>query len=387
MTLATGPIAFAAIGDAEDPATWSGTPSHFLDAARAEGLRVAGLRFDLAATRTRGRLLRWGLARLVRFGAPRGLQYDRGFLDALWATVPAPAPGTVLVNCSQVFPDAIVQEGQYPLVFYLDQTLTQLFDYYDHAAHVAPDLRADVIARETAQYAQARAIIFQSRWAADDVLTHYGIDPARVHVVLPGANLDPVALATWDSTHTTPRHARIGALRLGFVGKDWERKGLDRLIRAVALARDAGAAVDLDVIGPEAAMLPAALRDVPGIRWLGFVDKRRDPARFLALLDGFDVGCLLSRREAGGISLRECARLGIPTLAPDTGGAPEYAVPGATTLIAPEAPDAVIAEAIVALATDPAYFARQRAAAWAARHDADWRTAARRFRAVLETIA
>ena len=218
------------------------------------------------------------------------------------------------------------------------------------------------------------------------MIEEYGVDPAKVHVVIPGANIDPATLATWDATHAAPRLETDGVLRLGFVGKDWQRKGLDRLIDALGIARTRGAEVELHVAGCDPATLPPALRDAAGVHWRGFIDKRQEPGRMTAFLDSIDIGCLLSSREAGGIALLEFARLGIPTLAPDTGGAPEYTVAGATSLIRPEAATDEIAEMIVTLAGDPARFAAQRRAAWDARLWADWRRSVGEIRVILDPL-
>lgn len=380
------PIQLVAMGDAEDVATWSGIPAHFLQAARIEGLPIDGLRCDLAAARAPLRNARWALGRLARLAAPRGLQYSDGFLRALWRTTPLPPAGAVLVNVTQVFPSHVARDPTYRLAFFIDQTLRQLFDYYEQGRHVARDIQRTAIAREQAQYRQAVAIIAQSRWAARNVIDAYGIAADKVHVVIPGANIDTATLAAWDAAHPVPRLDRPGPLRLGFVGKDWQRKGLHRLIGAVTLVRSQGTAVELHVVGTDRASVPAHLADAKGVQWEGFIDKAATPRRMTDFLDRIDVGCLLSSKEAGGFSLLEFARLGIPTIAPDTGGAPEYTVAGATSLIAPEADDATVAAAITALAADDARFAAQRQAAWDGRLWADWRRCAREVGAVLSRV-
>jgi glycosyltransferase involved in cell wall biosynthesis len=106
--------------------------------------------------------------------------------------------------------------------------------------------------------------------------------------------------------------------------------------------------------------------------WAGFIDKRRELARFLDTIADCDVGCLLSRAEAGGISLREFCRLGVPTIAPDVGGAPEYVLSRASDLVPPHAPDEVIASVITRLARDREELARRRRLAFERRHEASW---------------
>jgi glycosyltransferase involved in cell wall biosynthesis len=265
--------------------------------------------------------------------------------------------------------------------FYIDQTLEQLFEYYDFV--VSKSVRRDAIAREQAQYAAADGIICHSVWTATSVRNAYGIEDNKIQVVKCGANLDLAALNVWENATRDRSRQREGPLRAVFVGKEWKRKGLDRLIRAMRIARGRGAAVTLLVLGLDPMVLPADLARTPGVTSGGFVDKRNDPGRFIELLSGCDVGCLLSRAEAGGVSLREFCRLGLPTIAPDTGGSPEFVVPDATHLVSPEAPDEAIADILFALATNPDLLERQREAAWAARRDAGWDRAVTRLAQVL----
>jgi glycosyltransferase involved in cell wall biosynthesis len=217
------------------------------------------------------------------------------------------------------------------------------------------------------------------------VTRDYGVAREKVHVVLPGANLPAAALARWEAGAPPRRPPRCEGdpLRLVFVGKDWRRKGLDRLLRALPIAAARGASISLVVIGAAPVSLPAPLDRTPGVKWLGVVDKAADPARFIALIADADVGCLLSRAEAGGISLREFVRLGLPTITPDVGGAPEYVVPAATTLFAPDAPDTLIADRLVALAADRNRLERQREAAWTSRRAAGWDRSVAQLGAIL----
>ena len=43
------------------------------------------------------------------------------------------------------------------------------------------------------------------------------------------------------------------------------------------------------------------LRDVPGVEWVGFVDKHIALDHFIALVSECDVGCLLVRRKRAAL--------------------------------------------------------------------------------------
>ena len=100
-------------------------------------------------------------------------------------------------------------------------------------------------------------------------------------------------------------------------------------------ARRDGGKATLRVIGCSPNALPADLRDVDGVEWAGFVDKSKDSARYLHLVAECNIGCLLSRAEAGGIALREYHALGLAVIGPNTGGATEHMIPDASIAIEP----------------------------------------------------
>src|SRR5207248_1430848 len=123
------------------------------------------------------------------------------------------------------------------------------------------------------------------------------------------ANLDSAEYARWEIEeevrHRDDIEEKERPLRLVFVGKEWHRKGLDRLLRALRLARRSGANIMLRVIGCRRELLPQDLRDTDGVEWFGFIDKRTEAGRFLRAVSYCDIGCLLSRAEAAGIAVRE----------------------------------------------------------------------------------
>ena len=380
-------VFLASVGNAADPATFSGTPYHCLQAGVELGAIEGGLALETGGAAWRCDRWIWNLVRLATTGRYGGYQYGERFLERLWHRVEIP-PGAILVNFFQLFPNSVAADPRYRRWFYIDQTLHQLFTYYGFDSIVPKAVIEESVARERNQYHSADGVICHTDWVAQDVRCTYDVPAERVHVVPCGANLDLPALSVWEIAQRVRSEVDRAVqpdrpLRLVFVGKEWARKGLDRLLRALALARAAGAAAELLVIGVDRAELPADLAATSGVQWAGFVDKRREPGRFIDMVGACGVGCLLSRAEAGGMSIREFVRLGLPTIAPLTGGSPEFTVDGAAHLFAPEAPDGEIAEIIVRLATDADLLARERAVAWAARKSAGWDHAVRRISQII----
>ena len=366
----------AAVGDCNSPVTWSGIPYHFLQAARAEGLLDAGLPLATDGIGWKIHRVKWNFGRVIRGDHYGGFQYSDSFLEKLWSPVARLLPNNTVVNCFQLYPRSVVEDRTIRKWFFIDQTLTQLFDFYEQRSKIGRRVAKTAIALEHAGYQAAEGVIVHSRWAAASVMDDYGIPAERVRVVTPGANIDPDQYQCWEDEETKRRaenrQRETEALKLVFVGKDWKRKGLDRLLRALAIARRAGAKTTLRVIGCTRESLPSEFRSMEGVEWLGFLDKRTDANRFLRLVGECDVGCLLSHREAGGISFREYHALGLAVLGTNSGGAPEHMIANASMAVPTTATDEEIAKTVCSLERQKDDVMRLREVAWRHRRTVLW---------------
>lgn len=362
----------ACIGDCNDMSAYSGTPYHFLQTARTHGVLQDGLRLSVASGTWKIRRGSWNLRRALCGCGIGGYQYSAGFLEALWGREQRRLSGSVIVNCFQLYPPSVVHDRSIEKWFFIDQTLTQLFQNY--GGHVSSVAQRAAIEQERAGYHTARGVIVNSRYAARSVIEEYGVPAPLVHVVLQGANIDESAYRKWDLAEgNCERHrAPERPLRLVFVGRDWRRKGLDRLIRALAAMQKMGSKVSLRVIGCEPQDVPSELRAVPRIEWLGKIDKHRETPRFIRAITECDLGCLLSRAEAGGISIREFHALGLPVLGPNAGGAPEQLIAQASIAVHPGMPSSDVAELLFDLERNPGRLETLRQQAWKSRHLALW---------------
>jgi glycosyltransferase involved in cell wall biosynthesis len=188
-----------------------------------------------------------------------------------------------------------------------------------------------------------------SRWAADSVVEDYGVPDEHVHIVPGGANLREKDLP--DSVGTTAAE-NLQPLRLGFIGKNWQRKGLPFLLRVAESLEEQGIDVEVSAIGPEAS-------DLPNHRLLqteGFIDKDSDLPHFVEAVRSFHFGCLFSSIEAFGISNVECLRLGIPVLAFDVGGIPDTVPDDCGLLFASETHSDTVAERLVSFVDNPSRY-------------------------------
>ena len=306
-------------GDATDLATWSNIPFFLLQAGQSRGVLSSGL--VLRPERLRWHRMLWNLQQWLRTGRPGGFQYSNWFLHSLWCQAR-------LLPSSEGQPCRLL--SHYPLLppfpwpencevsFYIDATTRQVFDDYGAGFRIAPALKKAVLRREQLAYAAAKAVVTMSGWAAESVCRDYGIDPSRVHVVPGGANLDEQALAALPAASLPPAPSAQTPLRLGFLGKDWQRKGGPFVLALAEALQSFGIPAVVRAIGPSVADLP----NHPLLQPLGFINKRTEMAAFTRELRSWHFGTLFSSTEAYGISNRECLRLGVPVLASSIGGIP-----------------------------------------------------------------
>ena len=306
-------------GDATHLDTWSNIPYFLLQAGRSRQLFSAGLALHPEQLRWQRRL--WNLQQWLRTGHPGGFQYSSWFLRSLWrqaSQMPAleGQPRRLLSHYPLLPP--FPWPADWRVSFYIDATTRQVFEDYGAGSRISKAFQRVVLQRERAAYQASEAVITMSDWAAESVCSDYRIDPSRVHVVPGGANLDEQALIHLPATSPPPAPSAQTPLRLGFLGKDWQRKGGPFVLALAEALQRTGIPAVVRAIGPSAAELPSHQLLQP----LGFINKRTQMEAFTRELRSWHFGTLFSTSEAYGISNRECLRLGVPVLARAIGGIP-----------------------------------------------------------------
>ncbi|WP_144259536.1 glycosyltransferase family 4 protein [Methylocystis sp. ATCC 49242] len=210
----------AAVGDANDPKTWSGIPYFLLRAAKTQGLIEFGLKLDPYMDQNVRKI--WYLKQILRGRWPSGFQYSNEFLESMWSGKRF-AEKSSIINCFQLYPNSITHRTDISRWYYIDQTLQQMFDGYASDVSLSSSFRDEIVKREREQYRTAEGIIVHSRWCANDLERRYKIESGKIFKVVPGANLDEFKVRTILGNWRIEPHE---TLKLIFVGKDWKRKGL-----------------------------------------------------------------------------------------------------------------------------------------------------------------
>lgn len=213
-----------------------------------------------------------------------------------------------------------------------------------------------------------------------DDLVARGIPRERIAVVYPGV----------DATRFTPDATvpRGDPPRFVYVGRLKRYKGVEHLIRALAIARVTRPELSLDIAGsgddrPRLETLARELGQGEAVRFLGFVSE----AEKLALLRRAVANVFPSPKEGWGITVMEAAACGTPSIASDAPGLRDSVRDGETGLLVPHGEAEALARTMLALAGDPA---RVAALGVAGRQHAvrlSWDAAADRVEAHLADLA
>jgi UDP-glucose:(heptosyl)LPS alpha-1,3-glucosyltransferase len=206
---------------------------------------------------------------------------------------------------------------------------------------------------------RARAFACVSAGVADEMREHFPGLADRVVTIHNGVDTDVFAPCT-SARQVADRRAEIGvsqdALLAVFVGSEWERKGLEPALRAIALQPE----WTLAVVGSGDRPRYTALADELGVgaqvRWLGV---RPDVERVYQLADAF---VLPSSYETFSLVTFEAAATGLPVLATPVSGVSELIEDERNGFLIDRDPE-LIADRLRRLAEDPALRARLGSAA------------------------
>ncbi|MCA6107157.1 glycosyltransferase family 4 protein [Bradyrhizobium sp. CNPSo 4026] len=374
-------IAFATIGDASEVRFWSGTPFHMSKCLANEGHKVVNigplsapiLPLYKAYSKFCRTLRRRSLSPF--HAAPVVAQYAADAARKIRALSPdivfAPAGSTFAWSV----PDGV------PLVYASDATFRLVENYHPNYRNLSRAAREIAERLERSTIARADLVLYPSEWAAESAIRDYGADPARVHVIPWGANLEEPPDRTSVFECRKP-----GPCRLLFIGANWEEKGADVAVETLAELRGRGVEAELVICGctpPE----PVAQ---DGLTIIPYLDKnnREQRNRLDQLYRDADFFLLPTRADCYGIVFCEAAAHGVPSIAPATGGVPGAIRDGETgILLPPDATKADYATLIAETFADADRLARlKRSSRDAFEARLNWRAWSRRVSDLIQTL-
>lgn len=272
-------------------------------------------------------------------------------IDVVHAHMPrASVPGSILARLARVPVVVSHEHGSW-----LDGKLAR------------PFLDRNVVAR------MSTVILAVSEWDRRQLIEREQIPPARVRVFANGIPPLPDGAPAAREDLGVPPHLPL----IGAIGRLYDQKGYDYLIRAVAMLKARGRDLRCAIagVGPDEQKLKQLVAELgvgEEIRWIGHRDDVPEVVRAL------DVAVLPSRWEGSPLALMEYMALGAPIVATTVGGVPELIDDGVHGLLVPSRDPGPLADAIERLLDDRVLAARLGRAAQErqrAEHDLDTQVA------------
>ncbi|MCX7893678.1 MAG: glycosyltransferase family 4 protein [Burkholderiales bacterium] len=225
-----------------------------------------------------------------------------------------------------------------------------------------------VLAAERRLFAspRLRAVICNSRMVRDDIRRHFGLAEEKLRVIYNGVDTEAFHPRVRDEFRT-PMRARLGiapdAPVLLFVGSGFERKGVARLV--TALARMATPEARLVVVGKDKAeaRCAAMARRLGVAGRVHFAGGQQDVRPWYGLADAFALPTLYDPFPNAALEALAC---GLPVVTSPESGAAELVETGANGHVCDALDIPAIAracDAALALGRDPAARAAARRAA------------------------
>jgi phosphatidylinositol alpha-1,6-mannosyltransferase len=186
--------------------------------------------------------------------------------------------------------------------------------------------------------------------AGQELVERYAAPGARLYDLYPALSRD-FPLASQPRPATGGRDAEH---RLITVARLSGEKGIDDLLRALALLRDEGLPVRLEIVGDgplraELGALAGELGLTDHVNFAGFVPHG---PKLIAALDGSDVFVLPSRSEGLPHSVVEAMARAVPVVATEVGGLPAFLGNGNGVLV-PIGDPVALARGIAGVLRDP----------------------------------
>jgi glycosyltransferase involved in cell wall biosynthesis len=298
-------IGVAAVGNVLDINCWSNIPYFFYKAGNSAGF--LNLPWQADTSKFKLNRIYWNLFNVLIGRGKGGFQYSNCFEKLIEKQIPEDNFKHTVISFSQSFPRSKkVSEHGGGVYYYIDATLNDLFREKEYDLDVPNWIKIKAIEREIQNYFYATKIAVMGNWVKESLIAHYKVPDEKIVQILPGANFD---LPTdWQPKPFVPGAGISRPLVLGFIGKDWERKGLPLLIEIKNMLQSKGYIISIKAIGN----CPDKLKKEQGLEYTGFVNKQTDTDKFIEIISSCDIGCLFSSSEALGISTLEFLRVGVP---------------------------------------------------------------------------
>jgi glycosyltransferase involved in cell wall biosynthesis len=210
-------------------------------------------------------------------------------------------------------------ECDQPIAFWADGTFANIQDFYPLYSNLPEAVVEDWHRMEQLALERSQLAIYSSDWAAKSAIQDYGADPAKVHVVPFGANIDNVL--AFEDIKDAIESRPTDKCKLVFISVDWVRKGGNIAYQVAEKLNQVGLKTELTVVGCQ----PTVDEPLPDfVNALGFISKstREGKVRIQRLILESHFLILPTLADCTPIVFCEANSLGVPCLSTTVGGVP-----------------------------------------------------------------
>lgn len=209
-------------------------------------------------------------------------------------------------------------ETSKPIFIIADFTFNNLLNSYNEYQNLPKHFIEQTHLLEKLAFTKAKKIFLSSKYAIDDAINFYNVDPKKLVQVPLGANIDNYPSEI--EINSIIQQKLDQPLNLLMIGKHWHRKGLDIGIEIFNKVRKHIANPNLTIIGCK----PPKSNSEPGIEIIENINKaNKSELKLLEkILKKTHIFLFPSRAEAFGHVVSEANAFGIPVIANNVGGIP-----------------------------------------------------------------
>ena len=209
-------------------------------------------------------------------------------------------------------------ETNKPIFIICDFTFNNLLKNYNEYQNLPQKFIVQSHFMETMAFRKATKIFLASKYAVDDAMNYYKVDPQKLVQVPLGANID--YHPNENEIKTIIQKRLDNPLNLLMIGKNWHRKGFDIGIEIFKKVKQEIKNASLTIIGSK----PLNKINEQGIDIIENIDKSNseDMELFRKILEKTHIFLFPSRAEAFGHVVSEANAFGIPVIANNVGGIP-----------------------------------------------------------------
>ncbi|HPD33028.1 MAG TPA: glycosyltransferase family 4 protein [Candidatus Kapabacteria bacterium] len=210
-------------------------------------------------------------------------------------------------------------ETDKPIYIISDATFHIMHNYYPYYSNLFIQSYKNAELIENSGFAQAKKIFLSSKWAIDDAINYYNVPQSKIVHSYLGANILGSPTPYEIEQFINSRNKSI--INLIVIGKEWNRKGIDRAIAINNEILNRGYKSNLIIVGSKA---PNSFAN-KNVKIFENLNKSnpQESEKFNKLLSESHFMLFPTRADTYGHVVCEASAFGVPTMASNTGGVSE----------------------------------------------------------------